>query len=239
MKGDLHVHTKRTDGSHDIDELVKAARKLGYEYIAITDHSKGLGIAKGLDEERLLEEMREIDALNRKLKGFRVLKGIEVDIRSDYTLDLPDELLEKLDIVVASVHSGFKQSRDKITQRLVRAMENPLVSVIAHPTGRLIGEREAYDVDIEKVLRTARETATAVEINAYPLRLDLKDAHVKTAKELSVPIAINTDTHLLSHFGYMAYGIGVARRGWLEKKDVINTLGYKGLAGFLGKKRKK
>lgn len=239
MKGDLHVHSKRTDGSHGIEELAKAAKKLGYEYIAITDHSKGLGIARGLDDKRLLEEIKEIDALNRKLKGFRVLKGIEVDIRSDYTLDLPDELLGKLDIVVASVHSGFKQSRDKITQRLVRAMENPCVSVIAHPTGRLIGEREAYDVDIEKVLRTARETGTAVEINAYPLRLDLKDTHVKTAKELSVPIAISTDTHLLGHFGYMAYGIGVARRGWLEKKDVINALGYKALMGFLRKKRKK
>jgi DNA polymerase (family 10) len=237
IKGDLHVHTKRTDGSHTIEELVKAARKKGYKYIAVTDHSKGLGIAGGLGEEELMEEIREIDALNKKLRGFKVLKGVEVDIRSDYTLDLPDGILGKLDIVVASIHSGYRQPRDKITKRLLAAMKNPYVSVIAHPTGRLIGERDPYDVDMESVLRTAKETGTAMEINAYPMRLDLNDVHAKAAKGLSVPMVISTDTHILSQFHYMAYGVGMARRGWLEKRDVINTLGYKPLVSFLKRKR--
>jgi DNA polymerase (family 10) len=237
IKGDLHVHTKWSDGSHTLGELVEAARKRGYDYIAITDHSKGLGVARGLDEERLAEQMREIDSMNRKLRGFRILKGVEVDIRSDYTLDLPDEILGGLDIVVAAVHSGYKQPRDKITRRLVSAMKNPFVNVIAHPTGRLIGERDPYEVDMERVLKAARETGTAMEINAYPLRLDLNDAHAKAAKELSVHMTISTDAHLTSQFDYMAYGIGTARRGWLEKKDVINTLGYKPLLSLLKKKR--
>lgn len=237
IKGDLHVHTKRSDGSHTLGELVEAARKRGYQYIAITDHSKGLGVARGLDEEKLAEEIKEIDSMNRKLRGFKILKGVEVDIRSDYTLDLPDGILGKLDIVVAAVHSGYKQPGDKITRRLISAMKSPYVNVIAHPTGRLIGERDPYEVDMDRVLKAASETGTAMEINAYPLRLDLNDVHAKAAKELSVPIAISTDAHLTSQFDYMAYGIGMARRGWLEKGDVINTLGYKPLLGLLKKKR--
>lgn len=238
IKGDLHVHTELTDGHHTIEELVKAARQRGYGYIAVTDHSKGLGVAKGLDEDRIGQQMKEIDALNKKLRGFKVLKGVEVDIRSDYSLDLPDELLNRLDVVVASIHSGFGQSRDKLTRRLLSAIKNPHVNIIAHPTGRLLGQREAYDVDIERVLKEAAKNSTAVEINAYPARLDLRDAHVKTAKETGTPIAINTDTHMTGHFDYMGYGVGVARRGWLEKKDVINTRDYKSLMAFLGKKRK-
>jgi DNA polymerase (family 10) len=235
IKGDLHVHTKRSDGSHDFDELIEEARKRGYRYIAITDHSKGLGIARGLSEERLAEEMKEIEAINRKLKGFRLLAGVEVDIRGDGRMDFPDDLLKKMDIVVASIHSGFRQSRQQIMKRMVSAMRNPYVSVIAHPTGRLIGERDPYDVDISELLRIARETGTAIEINAYPLRLDLNDVHAKMAKEMGVRVVISTDTHITSQFNYMSYGVSIARRGWLEKKDVLNTMSYPSLMKALKK----
>jgi DNA polymerase (family 10) len=235
IKGDLHVHTKRSDGSHDFDELIEAARKRGYEYIAITDHSKGLGIARGLSEERLMEEKKEIEAINKKLKGFRLLAGVEVDIRSDGRMDFPDEILKQMDIVVASIHSGFKQSRDQITKRMVSAINNPYISIIAHPTGRLIGERDPYDVDMDEVLRVAEKTRTAIEINAYPLRLDLNDIYAKKAKEMGVPIVISTDTHITNQFDYMSYGVSIARRGWLEKKDVLNTLSYSSLLKALKK----
>jgi DNA polymerase (family 10) len=229
IKGDLHVHTKRSDGSHDFDELVEAARKSGYEYIAITDHSQGLGIAHGLSIERLLEEKKEIDALNKKLRGFRLIAGTEVDIRSNGEIDFPDEVLRRMEIVVASIHSGFKQSSEKITRRLITAIQNPYVTVIAHPSGRLIGERDPYDVDMDAVFQAARETGTALEINAYPLRLDLNDVYAKKAKDMGVPIVVSTDTHITNQFEYMRYGVAIARRGWLEKKDILNTFTYKDL----------
>jgi DNA polymerase (family 10) len=235
IKGDLHVHTKRSDGSHDFDELIEEARKKEYQYIAITDHSKGLGIARGLSEERLTEEMKEIEGINRKLKGFKLLAGVEVDIRGDGRMDFPDELLKKMDIVVASIHSGFRQSRQQIMKRMASAMKNPYVSVIAHPTGRLIGERDPYDVDINELLRIAKETGTAIEINAYPLRLDLNDVHAKMAKEMGVRVVISTDTHITSQFDYMSYGVSIARRGWIEKKDVLNTMSYSSLMKALKK----
>ncbi|MCL4477437.1 MAG: DNA polymerase/3'-5' exonuclease PolX [Nitrospirae bacterium] len=237
IKGDLHVHTKHSDGSHSLEELIKAARERGYEYIAITDHTKGLGVARGLNEEKILEEMKEIKAVNKRLKGFRVLMGAEVDIRSDYTLDLPDEVLSKLDIVVASVHSGFRQSREQITKRLISAIKNPYVSVIAHPTGRLIGERDAYEVDMEKVFSAAKEAGKAMEINAYPLRLDINDAYAKRAKEMKIPVMINTDTHVINQFDFMIYGVSIGRRGWLEKGDVINTLNAENLLKWLRKSK--
>ena len=236
MRGDLHVHSKFSDGSHDFEELVAEARKKGYQYIAITDHSKGLGIARGLTAERLLEEKKQIDSLNKKLNGFRLLAGIEVDVRSDGKLDLPDDVLKKMDIVVASIHSGFKQSREQLTKRLISAMKNPFVSIIAHPTGRLIGERDSYDIDINEVLNRAKETGTAIEINAYPLRLDLNDVHARMAKEKGVHLVIGTDTHIISHFDYMAYGVSIARRGWLEKEDILNTLSYNALIEALKKR---
>lgn len=229
IRGDIHVHSSQSDGKHTLPELVEAARARGYSYIALTDHSKGLGIARGLDEKRILAEVREIDALNKRLRGFRVLKGVEVDIRSDLALDFDDDILGKLDVVVASIHSGFKQSREKLTGRLEAAMRNPHVHVIAHPTGRLIGERDAYDVDMDQVIRVAKETGTALEINAYPMRLDLNDANARAAAERSVPIVINTDTHLLGQFDFMEYGVFTARRGWLEKKDVANASDWKTL----------
>jgi DNA polymerase (family 10) len=243
IKGDLHVHTNWSDGSHDLGALVQAAKKKGYSYIAITDHTKGLGVAHGLDEKRLAEEIKLIDEANKKLSGFRVLKGTEIDIRSDGRLDLPDDALAGLDIVVASIHSGFKQTQAQITARLISAVRHPCVSVIAHPTGRLIGERDAYAVDMEAVLKEAAKYGVAMEINAYPLRLDLNDLHAKMAKELGVPLVICTDTHVTSQFDFMTYGVSIARRGWVEKKDVLNTLEsdqlIKRLKGCRAKKARK
>ncbi len=223
IRGDLHVHTNWSDGSHDLDTIVAAAREKGYRYIAVTDHSKGLGVAHGLDEKRLRDQGALIDRANAKLRDFRILKGTEVDIRSDGSLDLPGDALRALDIVVASIHSGFRQPREQITKRLVSAVRNPVVSVIAHPTGRLLGEREAYDVDMEAVFREAARRGTALEINSYPMRLDLSDAHAKEAKRRGIPIVISTDTHVRTQLDFMAYGVSIARRGWLEKKDVLNT----------------
>ena len=237
MKGDLHVHTKHSDGSHTVQELIEAARERGYEYIAVTDHTKGLGIARGLNAEEILEELKEIKAVNRRLRGFRVIMGAEVDIRSDYTLDLPDDVLSRLDIVVASVHSGFRQGREQITKRLVSAIKNPYVTVIAHPTGRLIGERDAYEVDMEEVFSAAKEAGKAMEINAYPLRLDINDAYAKRAREMKIPIMINSDTHVINQLDFMIYGVSVGRRGWLEKDDVINTRNVKNLIKWLRQSR--
>jgi DNA polymerase (family 10) len=224
IKGDLHVHTKWSDGSHDLGTIIDAARKQGYSYIAITDHTKGLGVAHGLDAKRLAEQGREIDAANRRLSGFRVLKGTEIDIRADGRLDLPERALSSLDIVVASIHSGFNQPREQMTKRLLAAIRNPRVSIIAHPTGRLLGEREPYAVDIAAVLREAARCGVAMEVNAYPLRLDLNDIHVRMAKDLGVPLVISTDTHVMTQLDQMAYGVAVARRGWAERGDVLNTL---------------
>lgn len=233
IKGDLHVHSRWSDGGDTFEELIEAAKKKGYEYIAITDHTKGLAVARGLNETEIMEELNEVRALNKRLKGFRLLMGIEVDIKSDCTLDIPDEVLGKLDLVVASIHSGFKQGKEQLTKRLTSALQNPYVSIIAHPTGRLIGEREAYEVDMERVLSTAKETGKAMELNASPLRLDLKDIHLKRAKEMGVPVVISTDAHLTGQFDYMEYGVSAGRRGWLEKGDVKNTLGVENLVKWL------
>jgi len=219
IRGDLHAHTRSSDGSHDLDAVVRAAQDRGYEYVAITDHTKGLGVAHGLDEHRLMEDILLIDKA----------KGTEIDIRSDGRLDLADYILTGLDIVVASVHSGFSQTEEQITKRLLTAIRHPCVSVIAHPTGRLIGERDAYAVDMEAVLKEAAKYGVAMEINAYPLRLDLSDVHVRMARDLGVPIVISTDMHVLNQFDFMSYGVSIARRGWLEKKDVLNTLPYEKL----------
>ena len=224
IKGDLHVHTKWSDGSHDLDAVIEAARGKGYQYVAITDHTRGLGVAHGLDEARLAEQVKLIDEANRKHTGFKVLKGTEIDIRADGSLDLRDEILAGLDIVVASIHSGFRQPQEQITSRLLAAIRNPNVSVIAHPTGRLIGERDAYAVDMEAVLKEAAKFGVAMEINSYPLRLDLNDSHIRLAKQYGVPLVISTDMHVTTQFDFMTYGVSIARRGWVEKKDVLNAL---------------
>jgi DNA polymerase (family 10) len=238
IRGDLHAHTNWSDGSHDLDNLVAAAKERGYRYIAVTDHSKGLGVAHGLDEKRVREQIRLIDAANAKQSGFRILKGIEVDIRGDGMLDLPDELLAELDIVVASIHSGFKQEREQITNRLLAAVRSPFVSVIAHPTGRLIGEREPYDADMEAVFRETARRGIAMEINANPMRLDLSDQHARMAKKYGIPLVVSTDTHIAANLDFMEYGVGTARRGWIEKEDVLNTLGAAALIKRLAAMRK-
>jgi len=223
VRGDLHVHTDWSDGKHSIEQIVEACRSLGYNYVGIADHSQSLSVANGLTPEELDKQIDLIVKLNRRLKGFRVLAGTEVDILSDGSLDFPDELLAKLDFVVAAIHSGFKQSRKHLTERIRSAMEHPRVSVLAHPTGRLIGKREPLDLDVVEILEIAKETGTAVELNAHQMRLDLNDVHLKKAKELGVKIAIGTDAHVLQELHSMRYGVATARRGWLEASEVLNT----------------
>ena len=221
--GDLQVHTKWSDGSDTIEGIAEAAKKMGYQYIAITDHTGDLKIAGGLDEERLLKQMEEIDKINKKFKNLKILKGCEVNIRKDGSLDMPDEILAKLDIVLAAVHSGFKTDKDSMTKRMIKAMENPNVDVIVHPTGRVLFQREAYQLDLEEILKAAKRTKTALEINAFPDRLDLKDTDIRQAVEAGIKLVINTDSHHQNQFHYMELGIAQARRGWAEKKDILNT----------------
>jgi len=223
IKGDLHMHTRWSDGKYEIEDMAKAAAKLGYSYIAITDHSKRMAITKGLDEKRLLEQVEEIERVREKVKDITILKGIEVDILEDGSLDLSGEALSTLDLVIAAVHSKFKLSRQEQTRRIIRALENPHVNILAHPTGRLIGEREGYRVDMEQIMKKALETGCFLELNAQPARLDLNDVHLKLAKDMGLKIAISTDSHNTDSLLFMRYGINQARRGWIEPQDVINT----------------
>jgi len=223
LKGDFHVHTDWSEGMNTLEEMVEAAKKLGYEYIAITDHSKSLGVAHGLSEERLLEQIDRIHRLNDTLSDFHVFTGTEVDIRADASIDFPDSVLRQCDVVVAALHVGQKQTRREITGRLITAMENENVDIIAHPTGRIIGEREGYDVDMDALLDAAARTGTALEINAYPSRLDLNDTNARKAKSKGVKLTVDTDAHSTEQLGLMEFGMNVARRGWLEKNDLINT----------------
>lgn len=224
IKGDLHLHTKWSDGAHTIKQMAEAAKKRGYKYIAITDHSQSLKFAGGLIEERLREQVEEIQKLNQELKDFTILSGIEVDIKSNGSLDFSDEILSKLDVVIAAIHSGFKQESKIITERIIKAMQNRFVNIIAHPTGRLIGYRESYQVDINEMMEVAAKTGTILEINAYPERLDLNDIYCRMAKDRGVQLAIETDAHSIEGLTFMDLGVAVARRGWLEEKEVINTL---------------
>jgi DNA polymerase (family 10) len=227
IKGDLHVHSKWSDGTSSIEEIAKAAQMRGYQYIALCDHSKSLRIAHGLDETRALKQIEEIDRINEKLRGFQILKGTEVDILTDGKIDHPDKILERLDYVVAAVHSGFKQEKEKMTKRIVRALENPLVHCLAHPTGRLLGARAPYEVDIDEVMEAAKRNGKALEINATLERLDLDDIHCRKAKEMGIKLAIGTDSHHLDQLWMISLGVGVARRGWLETPDLLNTLPFK------------
>lgn len=235
IKGDLHVHSDWSDGRHSIEDMVKTAQDLGYEYMAMCDHSPGLGIANGLAEERLKKKMEFIEKLNDSIDGFRVLVGTEVDIRADGKLDYPDKILSQCDVVVASVHSAYNQREREMTNRIISAMESEYVDVIGHPTGRKIGEREPYDVDVERVLEAAARTETAMEINSHPSRLDLNDLWSRRARELGVKLAINTDAHSTCGLLAIEYGVKTARRGWLEKKDVLNALSLEDLMRHLQK----
>jgi DNA polymerase (family 10) len=223
IRGDLHVHSDWTDGTTSIAAMAEGAQALGYEYIALTDHSHRVAMVHGLDSTRLARQIREIDRLNEKAQGFTILKGIEVDILKDGRLDLPDSILARLDVVVASVHSFFDLSRQDQTDRIVRAIENPHVSILGHPTGRLIGVREAYVVDMDQIIAAARDVGCFLEINAEPDRLDLNDLHAHAAKSADVKLAISTDAHSVNAYRYMRFGIDQARRGWLTADDVLNT----------------
>ena len=222
--GDVHMHTVETDGRNTIEEMAEAARARGYQYIAITDHSKNLAFANGLTDERALEHIKKIRATDKKMKGIRIFAGIEVDILAEGDLDLSDSVLEQMDLVIASVHSHFNQDRDTMTRRLVKAVSNPNTSILGHPTGRQLLRRDAYPFDLDAVLETAARNKVAMELNSYPDRLDLRDVHLRIAKQHGVKIVINTDSHHTSHMEKIRYGVTQARRAWLTKHDVLNTL---------------
>jgi len=224
LQGDVHMHTVETDGRNTIEEMAAAARERGYKYMAITDHSKNLAFANGLDDKRAEAHIKRIRAANDKAGGIRIFAGIEVDILADGTLDLSDPVLEQMDLVIASVHSHFNQSPAEMTERLLKAVHNPNTSIIGHPTGRLLLRRDAYQFDVDAVLKAAAERKVAMELNAYPDRLDLCDRHLRLAKQHGVKIVINTDSHHTSHLEKIRYGVLQARRAWLTKDDVLNTL---------------
>ncbi len=234
IRGDLQMHTTASDGRNSIEEMGAAAKALGYEYIALTDHSKAVTVANGMDEKRTLEQIKKIHAAH--VPGIRLLAGIEVDIMKDGSLDLDDEVLAQLDVVVASVHSNMNMPREAMTERILAAIENPYTQIIAHPTGRLVLRRDPFDYDMEKILDAAKKHGVTMECNAYPDRLDLKDVHLRMAKERGVKIVISTDSHNAGNLNFMKYGVETARRGWIEKGDVINTLP---LAQFLAALRPK
>jgi DNA polymerase (family 10) len=224
MRGDLQMHTTASDGANSIEEMGAAGRALGYEYIALTDHSQAVTVANGMDERRTLEQIKKIHAANDRMQGIRLLAGIEVDIRKDGTLDLEDEVLAQLDVVVASVHSYMNIDRAAMTDRLLAAIDNPYTQILAHPTGRLLLRRDSFEYDFEKILEAARRNGVVVECNAAPERLDLKDVYLRMAKDRGVRVVISTDAHSTRGLGAMRFGVNMARRGWLEKRDVINTL---------------
>jgi len=224
IKGDLHAHSDWSDGTDSIEKMSLTAKNRGYSYLAVTDHSQSLKVAGGMKINDLIKKKEEIDRINKKLKNFKVLFGTEVDIDSEGNLDYSDEILQQFDIVVAAIHTGFKNSKTQITKRLTRACRSKYVHIIAHPTGRLLGTREAYEIDISEIFKAAVDTNTALEINSFPQRLDLNDLNCRGAKEMGVKLAINTDAHNIQQLELMELGISVARRGWVEAGDVLNTL---------------
>jgi DNA polymerase (family 10) len=237
LRGDLHAHTTASDGHESLRDMAEAARTCGLQYLAITEHSKRLTVAHGLDSKRLLAQMEAIDQFNSENRGITLLKGIEVDILEDGSLDMPDPILARLDLVIGAVHSRFGLSRAKQTQRILRAMDNPNFTLLAHPSGRLIERREPYDVDMSRIIRHARDRHCYLELNAHPERLDLLDTHCQLAREEGVLISINSDAHSSADFDNLRFGIGQARRGWLEKKDVLNTRSLTTLRSLLSASR--
>jgi DNA polymerase (family 10) len=223
IRGDLHAHTDWSDAAATLQEMATAARKLGYEYLVISDHTHSLGVANGLDVTRLREQRAEIERLNAGFSEFRLLQGAEVEIHADGSLDFSDNVLAELDVVIASVHSALRQDKETITNRVVRAMRNPHVDVLGHPSGRLLGQREATHVDLDRLLQVAAETGTILEVNATPNRLDLDDVHIRQAVGLGIGLAINSDAHSTGGLGAMVYGVAAARRGWAEARHIVNT----------------
>jgi len=238
IRGDLHAHTNWSDGHHPLEALIEAAHRKGYDYIVVSDHSRSATVAGGLSEEKLLEQITKIRTLDKKYKNLRILAGSECDILADGTLDYPDRVLAQLDIVLCAVHSRFKQGREGMTARIVKALSNPYVHILAHPTGRLIGERDPYDVDLEAVFAAAKRHGKAIEINAQVSRLDLNDHQARRAKELGVMLCIDTDTHFLDQLENMALGVATARRAWLGKADVLNTMPLNKLLAWAQKARR-
>jgi DNA polymerase (family 10) len=223
IRGDLHVHTAESDGKNTLREMAEAARALGYEYLAITDHSKHVTIANGLDARRLGEQIKAIDKLNAQIKGIRILKSIELDILADGSLDLRDAILAELDFTVCAIHYKFDLNEAEQTERVLRAMDNRHFNISAHPTGRLLGERAAYPIDLERILKAAGERGCCIELNAHATRLDIDDHFCRLAKQLGVKVALGTHAHSIDGLQSMKYGVGQARRGWLEPRDVLNT----------------
>lgn len=234
IKGDLHVHSSWTDGLNRIEDIATVAQSLGYSYVAICDHAEKLKIAGGLRKDQLKKRAAEIGKLNEKLKGFTVLSGIELNIDNEGKVDYDEKTLAEFDVVVASIHSGFGQDKEQITLRTTKAMKSPHVDIIAHPTGRLLGKRDPYQIDLEKVFEIAAETDTFLELNSFPDRLDLKDDHLREAKKQGVKFAISTDAHIAKQMSYIMYGVATAQRGWIGKEDVINTYPLKSLRKLLG-----
>ncbi|MGP4064882.1 DNA polymerase/3'-5' exonuclease PolX [Oceanobacillus sp. M65] len=237
IRGDLHMHTTASDGAQSLEEMVEEARRRNYRYIAITDHSKYLRVANGLDEDRLRKQRELIEKLNETYKDIQIFAGVEMDIRPDGTLDFSDDFLKEMDFVIAAIHSNFNQSKEKIMARLQTALENPYVSLIAHPTGRLIGRREGYQVDMEQLIKKAKETNTALEINANPNRLDIAAEWARKAQEAGVNLAINTDAHNYQMLEHMKYGVGIARKGWIEKDTVMNTWSVEELKKYFSRNK--
>jgi len=235
IKGDLHVHTSMSDGRATMRQMALAAKERGYEYIGMTDHSSSLHIAHGLSPEDLLASVEQARQLTDEL-GFPVLRGAEVDILEDGSLDYPNHILERLDYVIGSVHSRFKMNEDEMTERVVRAVKNRHLSILGHPTGRLLGRREGYAIDLEAVFEEAGKRGAAIELNGFPDRLDLNDLNCRRAKEHGVMVAIDTDAHSPRHLGNMRLAVGTARRGWLEPKDVLNCLSHRQLMAVLGRR---
>lgn len=235
IRGDLHMHTTWSDGAQSLDEMVEKVKSMGYSYMAITDHSKYLRVANGLNEERLRKQREEINALNEKYPDFHIFSGVEMDILPDGSLDFDDDFLKEMDFVIGAIHSSFQQSEEDIMHRLNNALENPYVSIIAHPTGRLIGRRDGYRVNLEQLIEKAKETNTALEINANPNRLDLSHEWAKKAQEAGVKLVIDTDAHNYQMLGHMKYGVATARKGWVKSSTVINTWSKEELVTFFNR----
>ncbi len=233
LEGDLQMHTTWSDGINSIEEMAKEAMKLGLKYIVITDHTKGLPMSRNLDEKGLAKQGKEIDKINKKLKNFKILKGTETNIMKDGRVDIRDEALKKLDVVGTAIHLNFKMPKKQMTERIIKAMKNPNVDILFHPTGRVLNHRPGYELDMEKIIKVAKETKTVLEIDAYPNRLDLKDEYARIAKTEKVKLSIDSDAHSIQRLRYLEFGIAQARRGWVEKKDVINAWPVEKMLKFL------